>query len=285
MDYNDEFQKIDTEAKAYFFGLMYADGCISNKVKNYQKCIRISMTDSQIIDDLHIHFPFMNKEKFDFGKYNKNSKIQFALRKTSVKMFDDLVNNGLFERKSYENKIFLKIPKINESLIPHFIRGFFDGDGSIHSATKRPNGRRIEFCSVSKEFLLEIDTFLKKNNINFYDIREKKGNFQILYSMEACKTETILKFYELLYKDATIYLKRKWEKFQNFRLIRRNENNPLCPKCSSIEVHAGGTRKMKNGVSFRYKCIDCNKRFSIPKAHVKSDELLENQEIDNQQPS
>jgi len=197
--YNSEFQKIDTEAKAYFLGLMFADGCISNKKNNYQKCIRLSLTDSQIIDDLHVHFPFLNKEEFDFGKYNSNCHIQYGLRKTSVKMFDDLVKSGLFERKSYENKIHLKIPNIDENLIHHFIRGYFDGDGSINISTKRPNGRRLEFCSVSEQLLIDIFSFLKKNNIIFYEIRSKKNSDQILYSMEACKSSTVLSFYNFLY--------------------------------------------------------------------------------------
>lgn len=273
MQYNNEFQKIDTEAKAYFLGLMFADGCISNKVKNYQKCIRLSITDSQLIDDLYEYFPFFHKEEFDFSKYNKNSQVQYGLRKTSVKMFEDLVSNGLFERKSYENKIYLRIPNIDMSLKHHFIRGFFDGDGSINISTKRPNGRRIEFCSVSRELIQEIYDYLKDNGIEFYNIREKSNPAQKLYTMEACKTEIVLKFYNFLYKDANVYLKRKFDKFQNLRLVDRKENNPKCPTCGD-RCLKGTARKNKNSISHRYKCKSCNKMFSIS-AQLKLDELLE----------
>lgn len=284
--YKREFQTIDTEAKAYFLGLMYADGCISNKVKNYQKCIRLSLTDVQIINDLHKEFPFFHKEVFDFSKYNKNCQVQYGLRKTSKELFEDLSNNGIFERKSYENKIKLKIPDIPDNLIRHFVRGYFDGDGSISTPKTRPNGRRVEFCSVSEELIKEIRTYLVKNNIEFYNIREKNSSDQVLYVLEACKTETILKFYELLYKDSTIFLKRKWDRFQNYKLVKRKDANPDCILCnSSGTVSKRASRVTKESIILRYKCSNCNKMFSIPQAQIKSDELLENQEIDNQQPS
>lgn len=33
MKYNREFKEIDTEEKAYFLGLLFADGCISEIIK------------------------------------------------------------------------------------------------------------------------------------------------------------------------------------------------------------------------------------------------------------
>lgn len=285
MDYKGEFQTIDTEAKAYFLGFLYADGCLCDK-NIYEKHIRLSLTDKQIIDDLYIHFPFFNKEIFDFSKYNKNCQVQYRLRKTCKEMFKDLKTHGLIERKSYENKIYLHIPKIDESLIRHFLRGYFDGDGSINISKNRPNGRRIEFCSVSEELIKEVHAHLKSKNIEFYKIRTKKNSDQLLYTMEATKTEIVLRFYEYLYKDATIYLVRKWEKFQNYKLIDKKERHPDCILCGAVgKVLISSKRPNSKYMMQRYRCTSCNKGFSVPIAQIKSDELLENQEIDNQQPS
>ena len=93
MDYNNEFENIDNEQKAYFLGFMYADGCISNikrKQSNYVKPqVQISLADEQIIMELHKCFPFFNLQTFDFGKYNNKHSKQFALRKANKKLFTD----------------------------------------------------------------------------------------------------------------------------------------------------------------------------------------------------
>ena len=111
------------------------------------------MTDKQLIYDLHKHFPFFNLEVFDFGKYKPTWSKQYALRKASKSLFDDLSEKGILERKSGENSSKLSIPKIDKELIHHFIRGFFDGDGSINIPLRRPHLRRAEICGSSEEFL------------------------------------------------------------------------------------------------------------------------------------
>ena len=64
MEYNREFKIIDTEEKAYFLGLMYADGSISKarrRNSTYVKHqVQISLIDEDLIRDLHNLFPFFN---------------------------------------------------------------------------------------------------------------------------------------------------------------------------------------------------------------------------------
>lgn len=140
MEYNREFKIIDTEEKAYFLGLMYADGSISKitrKNSNYIKYqVQISLIDENLIKDLHKLFSFFNIQEFDFGKYKSNWSKQFALRKANKLLFDDLLNQGILQRKSKENKKNLKFPKIPQKFVSHFIRGYFDGDGSINISKK-----------------------------------------------------------------------------------------------------------------------------------------------------
>ena len=287
--YNNELSNIDTEQKAYFLGLMYADGCITKKSK-YQLHFRISLTDKQLIDDLHKLFPFLNYEKWDFGKYNKNSKMQYSLRKTSKDLYKDLLKNGMIERKSLENKDFVNLPSINKDLYRHFIRGYFDGDGSISIPSHRKNLRRLEICSVSKNILLQFNEIFKQNNIKTNNIRAKKigkASKSQLYVMEWVDSDSILKIKEFFYNEATIFLKRKKDLFLSFKKINKRDYNPICPICNTKGCTTKGSfRKMKYGIAKRYYCHNCNKRFTIKEeiAQLKSDKLLENQEVDNQQP-
>ena len=65
MNYNLEFEKIDSENKAYVLGLLYADGCITNL-----NTIRISLIDKQLILDVQKEFKFFNLGSFDYSIYN-----------------------------------------------------------------------------------------------------------------------------------------------------------------------------------------------------------------------
>lgn len=285
-EYNNQFKKINTEQKAYFLGFMYADGCLS-KIKTKSKYIKpqvqISLADEQIIMDLYKIFSFFNLQVFDFGKYNSNWSKQFALRKANNQLFEDLLSHGLLEKKSGINSELLNIPLLDEYLVSHFIRGIFDGDGSINISAKRPNLRRIEICSSSSTFLSQIKSVLEANQINCPIFREKNNNKSPLYVLEWVNSKDVLTFKDFIYKNATIFLKRKKEMFDSFKIIDKKDKNPLCPDCSNPSVKKG-SRQMKHGLVNRYSCIFCGRKFSN-QAQVKSDELLENLEIDNQQPS
>jgi intein/homing endonuclease len=288
MNYNNELKEIDTEQKAYFLGFMYADGCISlikRKNSSYVKPqVRISLTDEQIIKDFHNYFPFFNLQIFDFGKYKESWSKQFSLNKVNKQLFDDLLNHGMLERKSIDNYDNLKLPSLNPELIPHFIRGLFDGDGSINISAKRPNLRRIEICSASKEFLLQIRNVLESLNINCPIFRKKNNNPSPLYVLEWVNSKDILLLKDFFYNNATIFLNRKKEKFDSFKIVDKKEKNPLCPECFEQKTIKGGERQMKHGLMFRYTCTNCNKKFSIP-AQVKQDELSGKPYKGNQQPS
>lgn len=284
MNYNGEFKLIDTEQKAYFLGFAYADGCIGKK-RGKGKVFRMSLTDKDIIYQLKELFPFFNIDTFDFSKYNKNHNIQYAIRKVDAELYNDLVSHGLVERKSGENKDILKLPEINDRLYSHFIRGYFDGDGSINISKKRPNLRRIEICSSSKYFLLQLKSKLEENKINCPIFREKTDNrISPLYVLEWINSKDILSLRYFFYENSTIFLNRKKDMFDSFRIIDKKDNNPMCPYCSCSSVKRG-TRQMKKGLMYRYNCINCNKKFSI-QAQLKQGELLKNPlQEDNQQPS
>lgn len=282
MEYKNELQVINTKEKAYFLGLMYADGGISK-----ENSCRISLADKQLIDDLYVLFPFFNKGEFDFGKYGRGEKKQYSLAKCNKKLQNDLLDNGIFFNKSGANRNSLQFPKIKKKLIPHFIRGYFDGDGSIYIDPKRPNLRRVEICSSSKGFLLQIVEKMEDNGIDKPSFRERKpsptnGRKISLYVLLWMKSSEVLKIRDFLYYQDTISLRRKKEKFESFEIIPKTINNPLC-SCGEV-THFKGNRVMKSKTMERYKCYTCKKSFSI-QAPLKSDELLEKPEEVNQQPS
>lgn len=267
MIYRNELRVIDNEAKAYLLGFLYGDGTIINHIEKngrvrFRTKLSINKNDEDLILKLKEIFPFFCIGEFDFGIYNSNSNAQSQISKSSEELYDDLMLNGLFPRKSYENAFRLKLPNIDSNLIHHFIRGFFDADGSVYTQKNRPNLIRIEFCSVSKTFIYELDSYLKGLDINSWEITPvlpKGKSKQIVYKITFTKSKETLKLIDYMYNDSTISLKRKADKCLSYKIINKVlDRNIVCPNCGSNYVTKNGTR---NGLK-RYTCKDCNRGFT-----------------------
>jgi len=197
------FEKIDTEAKAYFLGLLYADGNVC--IKGNRKRFQITLQDEDI--------PTLEKLLKEVGggnlyKDRKYTKISIY----NSKMVDDLIKLGCVPSKS----LILKFPKniIPDNLMNHFIRGFFDGDGSVVKI--KDIGYTINFTSV-ESFLNPLKEILLNNGIKlskFYiRYKNKLNSAGSMYFYQSKRKEKI--FYNYLYKNATIYMDRKYLKMKN----------------------------------------------------------------------
>lgn len=211
--YNENyFKKIDTERKAYFLGFILADGCVyfgTNK-NSYRFQMNLQAQDRYILEELQkdIESDYKIQDK-QFGCGKNGDPILISLLKiNSSKLCEDLMNLGVVPRKSMRQE--MKKDLIPDKLIKHFIRGYFDGNGSC---SIRKNSISLDFLG-SKTICLQIDEYLKSNKINKNVLYGNKKNE--LYGLRINNTDNKILLYYYLYKDATIYLKRKKEKFDKF---------------------------------------------------------------------
>ena len=102
----------------------------------------------------------------------------------------------------------------------HFIRGYFDGDGTFCMAGQY---HRASLCGYNQQFLQDVVNILEEQ----YDIpavkiqKDNRGNtYYFQYSQTSAQ-----KLYELFYKDnPALYLPRKYEKcLQLFGEIKSHE--------------------------------------------------------------
>ena len=126
---------------------------------------------------------------------------------TSAELCNSLVNLGIGYNKSHFD---LHIPNIPEHLIKHFIRGYFDGDGSLHWLNGTKNFR-ISFVGTAP-FLKDIQKELGLS----LSLGQQKGNQSKYFQVAGRKQVPMILDY--IYKDSD----------ENIRLTRKYKNYLDC---------------------------------------------------------
>jgi len=223
------FDNIDSEDKAYFLGFLYADG--NNFTK--RNCITLNLAEI----DKHILEEFQKKIETDrpitvYDRGDNRNYMSCAVVINSIHMSKVLSDLGCVNNKTFK----INFPEwLDKSLIKHFVRGYFDGDGSISITTKTRQARigiigTDVFCRKIKEIIndeIEITPQIRKAK------KESKNNTVELYFGGNYQ---VIKFMNWIYKDSNIFLKRKFDKFINLKnIVKENENKPerKCSVCDS----------------------------------------------------
>jgi hypothetical protein len=214
--FNDSyFKKVDTKDKAYFLGLLYADGC-NDSGKNK---VRIHLQE----EDGYILELFKNKiqsnANLTFVKKDGNRKNQIDFTICSKQMSKDLYKLGCVDRKSLI--LDLQNDIIPNNLLNHFIRGYFDGDGSVGSYTYKYTNHQFSFIG-SSIIIPKLQKILMENcNLNKTSISCKDKNIKTS-SFTYSGTNNCNKFSNWLYQDCeNLFLKRKKEKFDLIKSLNK----------------------------------------------------------------
>ena len=216
------FEKIDTEAKAYFLGWLYADGCVYQNHKGSYFCIQLQKSDRQMLEMFQ---EFLKTNAPIHDQKNRNTSGLFIWSK---KMFYDLVSLGCVPRKS----LILKFPtesQVPKEMFRHFIRGFFDGDGGITFNKKNARAEvkltsSLEFCNQLSELLTKNDLV---NKIYTHPIIISKHERLPYTSISFGNMESIRNFYTYIYHEATFFLPRKKDKFHVYFKHLKDVDNGL----------------------------------------------------------
>ena len=212
------FNQINSQEKAYWFGFLCADGSIHKSCTNqYVIQCKLSLNDINHLEKMKLFFetnkPLYINTKNNKSSYNKNSKsVNFSL--SSKQIYLDLEKYGCTPNKS----LTLQFPKLKDELIPHFIRGYFDGDGSVFPVKTKSKFRKLNL-GINFIGTLDITQNILNiiNNILGSNIKvqiEKRTINPVYYFSTNFSYEKGLLIYNYLYKDATIYLDRKKLKFE-----------------------------------------------------------------------
>lgn len=199
------FKNINSRNKAYILGLIISDGYVDNYTK-----LTFTSKDIELVEI----FKRELKSEHKLSTYNIFDKrtnkiyIRHSIQIASKEIITDLNELGIFRNKSFD----CKMPDIPEEYFWHFIRGLFDGDGTISKELKKKEGA-LRFSIIGSENLITtIKT--KFNNIGLTDTKLEVTNYQN-------NNNHIVKIHYYSFKDLSLLKEKIYENSEELRLTRK----------------------------------------------------------------
>lgn len=202
--------ELDCQEKYYFCGMFFADG--TNSVDRNQIRMKLHIKD---IDRLklfqkwfHSNRPLLPLDKDGEIRTYGNCKEMVL---TSKHLCDRLTELGAPDNKS----TILQFPGfVPDDMMNHFIRGYFDGDGSITLFAKTKNGEvraNVTFVS-SHDFIKGLNQYLE-DHLSIRPNVYHRENFSLL---KIEKAQELKKFLDWLYQNANCFMARKHDRAVEF---------------------------------------------------------------------
>jgi hypothetical protein len=209
-----------SDEMAYVLGVIYTDGCLSFQKHSTKTTTRrlptlsIAQKESKflkkilVLMDCNAKIYFRERKKY--GNTVAGALYYFKIDCTPI--YHDLLRLGLNPKKS----LTVEFPNIPQEYVRHFIRGCWDGDGSVYYEKRRPNDIRASFVSGSLKFIEGILAELEKTGLPKRKIYIRKGKTSSYYFK--ITGPQCIKLYHYLYDNvpSTQYLERKYKLFKQF---------------------------------------------------------------------
>lgn len=230
------FDKIDDEHKSYWLGFLLADGYVNDRYIMFCLNIKDIKSVKELKNDLKAEHPIY---------YNKDGNPSISI--PCKRLCSVLQSYGFHHHKSQHFDMDKILKAIPENLEHHFIRGMFDGDGSVkyykYDYQKVPfyhfgyTGLKNVCDYVAEK--LGLDTIVRERDTNVFTVKSKNPH-------------KIIEIYNYLYKDATIYMQRKYDTFQEIIQIEQQRDieysktntNLQRDRCKYL-THNGETHSVK----------------------------------------
>jgi hypothetical protein len=192
---------------AYWLGFIQADGNIHVNRNRKTLTIEINKKDIEILERFKDDIEATQHQIYDCDKDGVRIRIHCN------SLCEDLMKLEVLPRKSFTGTF----PKMTDEILTrHFIRGVFDGDGSV--MIKKPKMVPRVVILGSKEFcdfyfrLIQSYTGITTGGVYAYSTV-----FGITFQgFKSCEL-----FYNWIYKDAEFFLSRKKERFNSYFDLRK----------------------------------------------------------------
>lgn len=245
--FNKNLFKQWSDNMAYVLGWLITDGCIEY-IPNERYVLRWDLADIEPLE----HFKEIFNSNHPIHKHDRlkeKNSITYSLTFRDKEMVEDIINLGVTPDKTFN----ITIPDIPEKHLSHFIRGLFEGDGSVF-LLDRPNNRKLlntKIMSASETFIKQLGDIIKSEvgmTPKIYSYSPDTTN-NIYWSLRYGGKESYA-LYKYMYDNAKYYLTRKKEVFQKAREIKAGIGLANCKRCGKEIVRLSASHKW---------CKDCKK--------------------------
>jgi hypothetical protein len=188
------FKKINSEEKAYWLGFLYADGYLDTKRNSLRLELSSKDLDHLILFCKTLNYPVIKiKERVD--------RNTFWVNINSLKLSQDLQNLDFKSNSLSINHFDIKYHSC-------FLRGFYDGDGSIYHKGKTSLGTGL---ILDKDWINTVTSIIPISDIKVRPVAKSKPDG--MYRIETYNLKSSLDLCEFLYFNSTIHLDRKYNKY------------------------------------------------------------------------
>jgi len=199
----------------YWLGFLAADGNVQKHKYSYTLKLELASKDEQhllkfkdFMKSNTILYNYENRNNCDNTKFKKDVYYSSQIRITSKYVFDKLAIFNIIPNKTHTYIVPQQLT--NHPLLPHFLRGFIDGDGcyTYRYNNKSPTITGIRISLIGNPLVVnQIFKIIKdKCQVNTGYCHNKSIN-TAQFEFEA--KDDVTKIVNYLYNDATIYLDRK----------------------------------------------------------------------------
>lgn len=208
---NKDYFKKWSKNMSYILGLICADGNLYND--NYRNKGKVSISlateDRQLLEDIALGM------ETDIGVVKDRSTCkQSELTVYNMEIYNDLIQLGLSERKSLTLKWLSNVP---EEYQKDFLRGYFDGDGSLTFQQQSKNSKKvvIQFLGTD-DFLKGISKTIENHlGIKYKDSERTQTKIKCL----RYRTKQARDILEWMYEGSheSLYMIRKRDRYYDYK--------------------------------------------------------------------
>ena len=210
---NQDFFQRETTESFYLAGFIAADGSV--QYRKYSKILKITLAlqdkghlekIKNMLSSNHPIKEYLVKKSNLVKKETKSAELQIA----NSKLVDDLKKFGIVpnKTKTYRMPDWL----VNHQLVHHFMRGYFDGDGTVcySGLAKNRKVRQLSWNVLGTEYFVDQYRKILAQSLQIEELKIIKH--KSIFKIATTGNKIILKIKNFLYRDATIYLDRKFKK-------------------------------------------------------------------------
>jgi len=190
------FNKIDCQKKAYILGFIASDGTVA---KNNAITISIKKIDIDILEKMR---DFILKDlPIAYGSASKKDFV--TLRLCSKQMSKDICK--WLKIHPGKKDFIVQLPNLDKEMQWHFLRGYFDGDGSVGIKKRR----------YKDKMHLYLTSNIASTSIEIKQQIKELVGFGGVYAMAIYWSHSqSMNFLSRLYKNSSIQMNRKYNRYQ-----------------------------------------------------------------------